>query len=187
MRRTILFIDIDGVLSILDSVDEIEDRKISWPGGPHAWPIPMTRELLQAINEEKRLYPVWMSAWYDAALLWNFYARTRRLWPMGYTWHKATVQRVFPELGWVYGIRPTWDGQEIDSKLLAVRYFLRNDPCSPVTWIEDGFAPETRAWAAERGARLVNTLEPAIREVLRANYDQPRQAARQFIETYLLG
>ena len=184
-ERTIIFVDIDGVLSVLNP-DNFEERRLGpgWPG-MSAWPIPMTKPLLEALSYDPRFTPIWMSAWHDASLLWNFYARSP-LWKVGYSllpreWHHA--KRCFPELGGLHW-SPTWNGERVDTKLVAVRYHLRKHSGRAV-WIEDGFADCTHAWAASNPqVRLIDPREAPFSSFWLCA-EQPEQVAKQFIEEYL--
>jgi hypothetical protein len=157
MTQTILFLDIDGVLSICDPTIPMQQV-----GGIHCWPIPLANELLRIIDADSRLHPIWLSAWGDGAHTWNERAGTRR-WSVGYHLDdraEARSRRMFPRMY----------QDNADEKLIAVHYHLypfENNPEIPVVWIEDGFMPETIQWAKTRGnVRLIDTTDPAIRDLL---------------------
>lgn len=174
--KTIVFLDIDGVLSI-PNVNNYAERHERWPGVGAPWPIPMANDLLRVIDTSSRILPVWLSCWSTGGYVWNDRAGTRR-WPVGYHLCKSSqtlALRRFPE----------YRGQ--DEKLLAARWFLRDHPRNPVVWIEDGFADETQAWATTRGnARLVDTwpYDGETARFLTRNYEDPAQAAKEFLERY---
>jgi hypothetical protein len=177
MQPITLFLDIDGVFTMLDAVQLPMERV----GGIHVRPIPMANALLKAINEDERLDPIWLTSWDKGAHLWNERAETTR-WPVAYHLSKRDERDARTALCWLFDMN-------LDRKLIAAQYFLfRARPLDcPVVWIEDGFAQETYAWAKERGnVRLVDTLVDPIRSQLLAQYDDPKQAAREFIETYFL-
>lgn len=178
MRRTILFLDVDGVLSIINP-ENIRERRQSWDGAPPAWPIPLAFPLLRAIAQEQRLHPVWLTTWDKRAWLWNEHAGTPR-WPVGYQLTNQQIphaRRLFPDLAALFS----------DEKLLAARYYLRRRPQNRVVWIEDGFAPRTWEWAAgEPRVRLIDTTETSMLAVLLADPADKEAAAREFVHTYLL-
>lgn len=163
--KTLLFLDIDGVLSVMNPNDPAERHgERGWAGSPSVWPIPMAKALLDKIEYDARLQPIWLSAWGDRSVLWNLYSYTS-LWPRGYhllpgEWRHA--RRIFKQLAGTER-RPTWDGVEIDAKLAAVRYHARWHD-GPICWVEDGFATETLAWAAHdpRAITLVDTNQPDL-------------------------
>ena len=178
--KTILFLDVDGVLSI-PNVRNTDERKEHWPGCGVLWPIPMANALLQAIDADDRLLPVWLSAWDCGCWEWNLRAGTK-CWAVAY--HLSKVRQT-----WALRRYPECQGRHIDGKLLAVRWFLRHSPHTPVVWIEDGFAQETEVWAArEPRVRLVNTwpMESETACFLREQHPDLDQAAHEFLNRYCL-
>jgi hypothetical protein len=178
MRQIILFVDVDGVLSISDPTHR-EERREHWEGAPPVWPVPLALALVRAINQEPRLHPVWLTTWEYRAWHWNERAGTPR-WPVGYQLTNQQLphaRRLFPELDEAFS----------DDKLLAVRYYLRRRPHERVIWIEDGFAPATWEWAA-RDPRvcLVDTTEDHVLAALLAAPIDQETSAREFLTTYLL-
>lgn len=179
--KTILFLDIDGVLSI-PNVQDIDERKEHWPGYGVIFPVPIAYPLLQAIDADTRIKSAWMSCWDTGAWEWNRKAGTR-LWNVAY--HLSNQQ-----LGWVFRRFPQYRGRSIDAKLLAVRWFLRYYPNNPVVWIEDGFSKETKEWAvSEKRVRLIDTWpmdENEVAQYLTRPHEDMQQAAKEFIDGVLL-
>lgn len=176
--KTILFLDIDGVLSIPDPQD-YQKRRERWPGCGVLWPIPLAYPLLRTIDADPRILPVWMSCWDTGGHEWSARAGTPR-WPVGYHLCKTVETKALQRF-------PECQGQ--DKKLLAVRWFLRKRARNPVVWVEDGFAEETRAWASARGnVRLVDTwpMEGALATFLRWQHRNTDLAARDFLRHCLL-
>lgn len=174
--KTILFLDVDGVLSIPNPQD-FEERRERWPGCGVPWPIPMAYPLLRAIDAHPRILPVWMSCWREGGWEWNDRAGTRR-WHVGYDLYKTVQTKAIQRY-------PECRGQ--DKKLLAVRWFLRDRPRNPVVWVEDGFAEETREWAAARGnVRLVDTwpMESKAATFLSRHHQDSQQASLDFLYQY---
>lgn len=179
-KLTILFLDIDGVFSMIDATQLPMERV----GGIHVRPIPMANALLKAIDRQSwliplRVLPVWLSAWHTGALDWNERSLTGP-WDVGYHLtdrQEKRAKELFPRLF----------EQRIDGKLIAAQYYLRRMwKNNPVVWIEDGFAPETIAWAKERGnVRLIDTLREPIRAQLLSEYEDYDKAAREFVEMCL--
>jgi len=176
--KTILFLDIDGVLSIPNLKDS-DERREKWDGCGICWPIPMAYHLLRAIETDPQIYPVWMSTWDTGALEWNSRSGTAPF-PVAYhlSRHATSLALLtFPECR----------GQ--DSKLLAVRWFLRNYPTHPVVWIEDGFAEETRDWADGDGrVRLIDTwpMDSEIALFLQEHHADLKKASLDVIQRFLL-
>jgi hypothetical protein len=81
-EKTILFLDIDEVLSLADPQD-VMSRFERFARGLPAWPIPLAYPLLRAIDQNRFLRPVWVTSWGQYAHLWNERAETRR-WPVAY-------------------------------------------------------------------------------------------------------
>lgn len=170
--KTILFVDVDGVLSIPTPETASDYEKFGF--GLPAWPVPLAYLLIQAIDADRSFYPIWLSCWDTDARIWNDRANTRH-WRVGY--HLSSRQanyarKVLPSSLFV---------DRIDRKLIAVQYYLRKwNACQAVTWIEDGFADETRQWAAERGGvRLIDTTTEPILSLL---LSKDQSAIQQFIE-----
>lgn len=175
--RTVLFLDIDGVFSI-PNTENIEERKESWPGCGVLYPIPMAMQLLRAIDDNRQLQPVWLSAWNGNAFHWNARANTRD-WPVAY--HLSRRQETY-----AFKRFPEFRMGRIDRKLIAARYYIRDMVHKPVIWMEDGFADETRAWAKETPqVKLVDTTIHLIRACLLAYHTNPEQAAHDFIRRWL--
>lgn len=174
--KVILFLDVDGVLSIPNPQD-FEERKERWPGCGVPWPIPIAWPLLRAIDADPRLLPVWLSCWRTGCWEWNDRAGTRR-WHVGYDLCKTVRTKALQHF-------PECRGQ--DEKLLAARWFLRERPRNRVVWIEDGFAKETQTWATIRGnVRLVNTwpMDGEAATFLSGHHQDRRQASLDFLAQY---
>lgn len=172
--KTILFVDIDGVLSILTQDNAANYEKLG--RGLPAWPIPLACQILRLIDQDTQLKPVWLSSWGTESVLWNERAKTRH-WPVGYYLSKKQeryAKQVLPTALFT-------NEKYIDRKLIAAQYYLRKKPATQrVVWIEDGFAEETEQWAIQRGnVRLVDTTEEAVLSLLLATEEA---AMRQFIE-----
>jgi hypothetical protein len=135
-KKIVLFLDCDGVFSIYCG-----GPRDSWFGEIKrtVWPIPNGQLLLQCIAEDTRLHPVWLSAWGDDAMIWNVWARTR-FFPVAY--HLSERQECLARKFF-----PHYYDANVDSKLIAANYYLRQHPGADVVWIEDEFAPETVAWS----------------------------------------
>lgn len=173
--KIVLFLDV-GVLSIPNR-QNTEERKERWPGCGVLWPIPLANALLQAIDTDPRILPVWLSCWDSAAWHWNDRAGTSR-WAVGYHLCKTVQTKALQRF-------PECRGQ--DKKLLAARWFLRERPHNQVVWIEDGFAEETKAWASARGrTRLVDTWPMAhgAAAFLARRYQNEQRAAQIFLARY---
>lgn len=136
---TCVFIDIDGVLSIpgYGLPQEIIDNRV-------AYPIPLANALLQAIDQDSRLQPVWMTHWGESALAWNDRAGTRR-WPVGFPLH-----------------------DEADDKPLAIQYYLSQygQSGNRATWVQDGFSPATYVWAEQANVRIIDTNKEPLHSLL---------------------
>jgi hypothetical protein len=182
MTLTTLFLDIDGVFTMLDAVELPMERV----GGIHVRPIPMANALLKAINETEGIVPVWLTSWDTGAHLWNDRSGTRH-WPVAY--HLDKKQEEVAKIGW-----PEFFERDTDRKLIAAAYWLWSSLSEQhrVVWVEDGFAQETVKWARHRSniemheTVLVDTLMAPIRTQLLAQHDNPEQAAREFVETHFL-
>jgi hypothetical protein len=135
-QSTVLFLDIDGVLSIPHPRDG-SIRFERWQPGLPVWPIPLASALVRTIDQDRHLHPVWLSAWDQRAWLWNDRAGTRH-WPIGYCLKPRQWR-------YAYCLFPTLRGVRFDNKLMAVLYYLRRYPHKRVVWVEDGFADETVA------------------------------------------
>ena len=59
---SIVFLDIDGVLSIADPLRP-ELRRELWPGCGPAWPVPFADALVRVLDEDARVRPVWLTYW----------------------------------------------------------------------------------------------------------------------------
>lgn len=181
MEPMVLFLDVDGVLTML----EAEYLPMERVGGIHVRPIPMANALLNAIHHDERFEPIWLTAWDIGAHAWNERAETPTCWPVAYhlaSWEERDARNALP---WLFDCVI-----DLDKKLIAAQYFLyrtgrMNDP---VVWIEDGFAPETHEWAKERGnVRLVDTLREPVRSHLLRTYPDYDAAAREFLAVHVFG
>ena len=183
-QPTILFLDIDGVLTMMDCPDLPMERV----GGIHCRPVPMANALLKAIQYEYmslNIDPVWLTSWDKGAQIWNERAGTHH-WTVAYHLTdkgKYEASAVFPDM----------TQEKTDKKLIAARYYLWRTYSDEkrVAWIEDGFAPETVAWANERNNKiaetiLIDTTKEPIRSDLLSTYEDYEQAAKTFMGRYVL-
>lgn len=188
--RTIVFLDIDGVLSIEDPVDPAVRRE-RWPGCGPAWPIPFADMLVRVLDHDPRVRPVWLSYWERRAWRWNDRAGTRH-WPVAFP--PNTLGRRLPMgqrqgIDGIEGIAPPSEAEYRDEKLLAVWTYLIRWPGHPALWIEDGFWPETVEWVAAYmpNLRLIDATLDDIYAVLVADHADPNAAARAFLDACLAG
>lgn len=174
-----VYLDIDGVLSIPGPEPDPGWKK--W-GPYYASPIPMWSALLHLLNVDKRLDCHWLTNWEGDAWYWNRIAHTA-LWP-ALARPGAWARRA---------ITDSWERAEDgtirdihDWKLTALRYRLHryHQQYHKVIWIEDGFAPETIAYAKEQNWALVDTTDPAIQAALLAVPGTFEQA-KTFIDAYI--
>jgi len=138
-RPIFLFLDIDGVLNGVDLGADLEKVGDVWTR-----PIPNAVALLRAIDQERRLSPVWLSHWGERSVAWNDYASTRH-WPVGY---------------------PTNDPD--DGKPVAIQYYLARHGYhnEPIIWVQDGFSDAEWAWAKQASVQLVDTTKEPLRSLL---------------------
>jgi len=155
----IWFLDIDGTISI-PNLSDANERFEVWNNYLPAWPIPMANTLLQALDKHPAIHPVWLSAWDNRAWLWNDRAGTRHF-PVAY--YLSYRQRRYAQR---YFCHPPH--LRMDSKLFAVCYYLRKFQECEVVWMEDGFAPETYAWAnyARTQGQIVHLIDTNIQPTL---------------------
>ncbi len=180
-QPTTLFLDIDGVFTMMDCLD----LKIERVGGIHCRPIPMANALLQVIHQHKSINPAWLSSWDLNSLSWNERADIDH-WPVAFRMteeDESFAQLYFTEMY----------TQNMDKKLIAAHFFLWKTHCGTdrVVWMEDGFAPETVAWAKERNNKiaetiLIDTTKEPIRSELLSTYEDYEQAAKTFMGRYVL-
>jgi len=171
--KTILFLDVDGVFSIPNTADKDERlERIPLGDGHHivCWPIPMYKRLLYAIGMEKRLHPVWLTAWGDAAHVLTNRAMTQAF-PVAYPLSRQQTR---------YAHMRFSHPEQSDRKLIAAVYYLvKHHGPGQVIWVEDGFAEETKEWAAAVDVRLIDTTDETIRELL---LSREEQAVQKFME-----
>lgn len=134
-----IFFDIDGVLNI----QRESAQSVQMPCGLWVWPIPHVHALLQAIDQDKRIHPVWMSSWGKKAHDWNEHTRTSH-WEIAY---------------------PCPD-PNVSGKPLAIQHYLHHHPCRNTVWIEDGFTAEDKVWAMDNGVLLLDTLKDSLQYLL---------------------
>lgn len=183
MQLTTLFLDIDGVFTLLDAMHLPMERV----GGIHVRPIPMANALLRAINETKGIVPVWLTSWDAGAHTWNDRSGTQH-WPIAH--HLDAQQEAVAKIGW-----PEFFERDTDRKLIEAAYWLWSSLSERhrVVWIEDGFTQETVAWARTRSniemheTILIDTLKEPIRAQLLSEHEDYDKVAREFVETYVLG
>lgn len=138
-QQLLVFVDIDGVLSITNAgnmKEEIDHKE--------AWPIPQADYLIQQLSHDPRSQPVWMTHWGQKAKQWNTLAETEQ-WPVAFplSEHDETIAaNLFPLLA---------------RKQLAIAYYMQQHNVQRAVWIQDGFAPETKTWAAAQNVALIDT------------------------------
>lgn len=177
MKKQVWFLDVDGVFNIYQK--HLERSPVFAAFKVSCWPIPMARQLVLAIDDDRQIHPVWLSCWDRSSILWNELALTRHF-PVGY--HLSSAQEKY-----AHTLFPEYVGRRIDGKLIAARYYLRKFPEREVVWIEDGFMPETEQWSKqERRVKLIDTTQEAIREMLLAK-DNLEDRAREFVQMCKMG
>lgn len=169
----LLFLDVDGVLTMLDA-PELPVQRV---GGFHVRPIPLASALLRAIDHDPRIVPIWLTNWEAAANSWNEWAG------IGH-WHVASRMVGRPERHEARTLFPHISSPLLDWKLLAACYARHQiAPGSPAVWIEDGFATETLEWATQEGnIRLLDTTRGVLRQALLCHYADAEASARHFLE-----
>lgn len=136
----ILFLDIDGVFSGVDLGADLEKIGDVWTR-----PIPNARAILQAIDQDSRLSPVWLSHWGKQSTAWNDYADTQH-WPVAFPLESTDDNKAFALQCYLYTNYP-------DNSPLAV-------------WMQDGFEPTDYTWAEYNGVKLLDTTEEPVRSLL---------------------
>jgi hypothetical protein len=119
------------------------------PCGLWVWPIPHVHALLQSIDQDKRISPVWMTSWGKKAHDWNEYTQTS-YWEIGY---------------------PCLD-PDVSGKPLAIQHYLHRHKSKSAVWIEDGFSAEDKAWSVDNGVLLLDTLKDSLRYLLLCEDDK---------------
>ena len=147
-----LFLDIDGVFNISTPNGQtmMLDHK-------HVWPIPMTIPLLQAIDHDASITPVWITHWGEGAHAWNEYADTRR-WEVAYPLAPHTQTT----MGYLFPI--------LYDKPLAIQYYLRQHPGLRSIWMQDGFPTVSFDWARQNRVHLIDTTQEPLRRLLLHSY-----------------
>lgn len=145
---TYLFMDLDGVLSIPNAGNpaKVIDSK-------EGWPIPQASALLQAIDREKRLHPVWLTHWGNKANAWNDEAGIEH-WPVRFPLsekEEKQANQVYPDL---------------NRKVLAIQYCMYQEGVKSAVWMQDGFAPEEEEWARSAHVRLLDTNKEPLHSLL---------------------
>ncbi|GAC1468814.1 MAG: hypothetical protein PVS3B3_35240 [Ktedonobacteraceae bacterium] len=146
----ILFLDIDGVFNISNP-----DVPATHIGGLVTWPLPMTIPLLKAIDQDKQITPIWMSHWGPISHAWNTYAGTSQ-WGIGYPLSphdEAKAHYLYPD-------------SDVDSKVLAIQYYLRLHPATRAIWLEDGFPTVPPRWAEQNNVQLIDTNKEPLHSLL---------------------
>lgn len=148
---TYLFCDIDGVFSIANA--GLPEVMID---GKEAWPVPQANAILQAIDSDKNIRPVWMTHWGKLANGWCHRAGLLNwsIWyPLTLEEDETEAQRLYPDLG---------------KKAQAIQYCLHvnRGNIRSALWLQDGYTPEEREWAEQAGVRLVNANEEPIHSLL---------------------
>jgi hypothetical protein len=133
-EQILLFLDIQGVLSLPDtptSATYAHDAATPWGAVQGA------KEFISAVGWADWIAPFWISSLGTQALQWNDWAKTQR-WAIAYPLPDHQVvqaETAFPMA-------------QRDAKCLAARWCSRRW-VHRIVWIEDGFSPVARAWAAE--------------------------------------
>jgi hypothetical protein len=133
MRNALILLDVDGVLNCLNNPALI--RRQTGGGMTVAACADMPRLVVQLTTLGR---VEWLSCWSERQTgdLERFFALP----------HLPTVPRRY---------RVADADRETDWKLVAAARRVTPGSPRPVVWIEDGFAPETREWAAARGRVLL--------------------------------
>jgi hypothetical protein len=146
-----LFLDIDGVFNMDNA-----DLPTEMIGDREAHPIPQASTILQALDQDDRFNPVWVSHWGKDSNLWNY---------------RANIWR------WI-ACFPLADSDSV-SKPFAMQHYLDLIDGHGGIWVQDGFADDERQWAVENGVKLVDTTEEPVRSLLLSD---SVDAARELID-----
>ncbi len=172
-NRITLLLDIDGVFNGV--MGGLTPERL--PGGGVIWPIPLANTLLQTIEQDERLEPIWCTSWWTRAWLWNDRSGTPH-WPIAHLLKPHEAVAAFPD------VLPRGD---YDWKLAAALYYRKQHPTRRMVWIEDGFFQETLAWAAtDPLVTLVDTTAPHVLGMLLRNGNSA-DAAQAFLATFVFG
>jgi hypothetical protein len=146
---TYLFLDVDGVFSVASA--GLPQETIY---GKEAWPVPQANAILQAIDKDKTVRPIWMTHWGQLANGWCERAGLHdwAIWyPLTLEEDETEAERLYPDLG---------------KKPQAIQYCMHVNNVQSAVWLQDGFSPEEREWAEQAGVRLVNANEEPIHSLL---------------------
>ena len=110
--------------------------------------------LIQAIDQDSRVAPVWLSHWGDRSTAWNDYAGTQH-WPVAFP---VASDDVFA----------LQFGSEADKTFAMECYFHKNPfhAASVLIWMQDGFSLAEHEWAVQNSVRLLDTTVEPIRSML---------------------
>ncbi|PSB26637.1 hypothetical protein [Stenomitos frigidus] len=152
MEPILLFLDIDGVLSVSDTA--IVDQEMPLDGSL-VYPLPGARAFLQAINRSPWIQPLWLSSWGERSYCWNDWAATEH-------WiHAHPLPCTQRQLA-----QTQFQAQNPEAKYLSVRWHSRHWNHA-IVWIEDGFTQESKIWADQNPkVRLIDT-DPLFKRHLR--------------------
>lgn len=146
-EQTLLFLDVEGVLSVVArDAQEVTLNK----QGFSIYPVPSARQFLQALDSAHWIKVMWISSHGKESQLINDWARTQR-WPSAYP------------LPLIPGIRAhcKFADSRDAGKLLSVRWYSRQW-AKRIVWIEDGFSAQTHTWASEdKRVQLIDTRPTA--------------------------
>jgi hypothetical protein len=146
-----LFLDIDGVLNVDNA-----DLPAEMVGDREAHPIPQANTILQALDQDDRFNPVWVSHWGKDSNLWNY---------------RANIYR------WI-ACFPLADSDSV-SKPFAMQHYLDLIDGHGGIWVQDGFADDERQWAVANDVKLLDTTEEPVRSLLLSD---SVDAARELID-----
>jgi len=149
---TYLFLDVDGVFSVASA--GLPQQTIY---GKEAWPIPQANAILQTIDQDKNIRPIWMTHWGQLANGWCVRAGLHA-WAV---WYPLTLEEDEIEAERLY--------PNLDKKPLAIQYCMHMNDVQSAVWLQDGFSPEEREWAEQAGVRLVNANEEPYHSLLLSN------------------
>lgn len=148
MERILLFLDIEGVLSVpgFEPGEQLPHKPTST-----IYPVQGARQFLETIECSPWIKPFWISSWGQESTMWNEWSKTRH-WSVAYP--LSLVQQLMAQIQF-----PT---NETDGKLQAARWHSRKWK-TQIVWIEDGFSSQAKDWATQNPkVQLIDTC-PSFR------------------------
>lgn len=143
MEQILLFLDIEGVLSV-PGVELLE--QLPHASAPSMYPVQGAKQLLQTIDRSSWIEPFWISSWGQESTVWNHWSDTR---PWSWAYPLSLLQH--------FRAKRQFTTDEMDGKLLAARWHSRRSN-NRVVWIEDGFSSAVKDWAAhDPKVQLIDT------------------------------